>query len=146
MIAQYRLGLFLLITFALIMSACKSPSNSNQDQNTDNPSGNNTTMESIDVPSNFNWKTFTDYDLTIDAEEAGLVQVVSKKGTVYHRAYLSGKSAYTFILTVPTYETEVKLRHQGQEVLMDLSSKTLFHEFENTQMQNSKGGKVIAGL
>jgi len=129
----------------LFLGACKSPSKSNQEAN-DPTSGNANTMESINVPSDFNWKTFTDYDLTIDSDVAGLIQVVSKKGTVYHRAYLSGKDAYTFILTVPAYENEVKLRHQGEEVLMDLSGKTLFHSFEKNESQNNKGGRVIAGM
>lgn len=143
--AQYRLWILMMIILPLFLGACKSPNKSNPE--TEVPtSGNATTMESIDVPSDFNWKTFTDYDLTIDSEVAGLIQVVSKKGIVYHRAYLSGNDAYSFILTVPTYENEVKLRHQGEEVLMDLSSKTLFHAFEKNGTQSNKNGKVIAGM
>ncbi len=138
--SPYRLVLMILVAVSLLLGACKSPSSSNN--SVDDPSNSASSMETMKVPANFNWRTTADYSLTIDADVAGLVQVVSNKGGVYHRAYLNGKDAYTFTLTVPTYETEVKLRHQGQEVLMDLSGKTLFHAFES---KNNDIRNVLAG-
>jgi len=142
---KYSAFVLTALVTLMMLANCKSPSKSNT-SDIDSPNGNSSTMDDIRVPSNFDWKTFADYDLTIDAEESGLVQVVSKKGAVYHRAYLSGTDAYAFRLSVPTYETEVKVRFKGQEVLLDLSSKTLFYSFEKNGTQNNKDGRVIAGM
>lgn len=134
----------LVVMFAMIFAACKSPSNSGYDSEEVN--GNGMTMEDINVPNNFNWKTFATYDITLEAEEAGQFQVVSERGTVYHRANLNGKDAYTFNLAIPTFEDKVKVQFRGESVLLDLSNKSLFHSFEGNASKNKKGGRIIAGM
>ena len=126
----------LVVMFAMIFAACKSPSKSGYDSDEVNGSG--ITMEDIKVPKNFNWKTFATYDITFEAEEAGQFQVVSESGTVYHRANLNGKDAYTFNLAIPTFEDKVKVLFRGETVSLDLSNKSLFHSFENKKSTQQK--------
>lgn len=130
------LPLTTLLIALLVLASCKSPNRSNGVDG--NGNNNATTIESINVPSNFDWKTFADYEFTVNAGVPGLVEVLSKRGGVYHRAYLNGREAYTFVLSLPTYEKEVRLRHQGQETVLDLSSKSLFHSFETKPASNNK--------
>lgn len=132
-----------VVMFAMIFAACKSPSSSGYDSAEAN--GNGMTMEDIKVPKNFNWKTFATYDITLEAEEAGQFQVVSESGTVYHRANLNGKDAYTFNLAIPTYEDKVKVQFRGESMLLDLSSKSLFHSFEGKGAAKLNRGIIASG-
>ncbi len=140
---QQSITIVTIVLMLALLAACKSPSSSGYDSDEVNGSG--ITMEDIKVPKSFNWKTFATYDITLEAEEAGQFQVVSESGTVYHRANLNGKDAYTFNLAIPTYEDKVKVQFRGESMLLDLSSKSLFHSFEGKGAAKLNRGIIASG-
>lgn len=88
------------------------------------------TMENLVVSSNFDWKTYTNVDLTLTGNSNNIVEVASEDGLVYQKAYLSKDNAYTMKLTVPTHETSVKLLYNEQDVTIDISSGQAEYIFE----------------
>lgn len=128
-----------LLVGMVLLTSCKSPSRSNSTDDTID----STTLESANVPANFDWKTFTEYEFTIDAGQAGLLEVLTLRGGVYHRAFLNGREAYTFLISLPTYEKQVKIRHQGQEAVIDLSAKSIIHTFKSNTATTGKGEIVM---
>jgi hypothetical protein len=86
-------------------------------------------MEELTVPSNFDWKTTKDIQLTLSANAAGIVEVSNSQGVVYQKAFLTPALPYTMKLTVPTYEKNVKIRFMGQEVLVELTGSNFNYSF-----------------
>ncbi len=86
-------------------------------------------IENISVPSNFDWKTFKDVTLNLTGKANSLVEVISEKGVVYQRAYLTKDELYSMKLSVPTYETSVRLLFMGQNIEIDLNDDVINYEF-----------------
>ena len=86
-------------------------------------------MEEMNVSANFNWKTYKDVNLNLTGTDNSIVKVSSKDGVVYQKAYL-GNESYQMKLTVPAYETDVKVSYMGKEVSLDISSGNITHVFE----------------
>ncbi len=87
------------------------------------------TMEELQVPSNFNWKTSKDIELTVTGKADGIVSVTSTGGNIYQKAYLNANQAYTMRLTLPSYEKSIRIQFMGQQVTLELTSMTLTHQF-----------------
>ncbi len=88
------------------------------------------TMEELQVPASFNWKTTKNISLTLTAPAAGIAEVGNTSGAVYMKAYLTANQPYTMKLTVPTYETAVKLRFGAKTADLPLSSDVLQFQFQ----------------
>jgi hypothetical protein len=116
-----KLPIFIL--FLLILSSCA------KDKPSDNPTSIPTEMKELKVPSNFDWKTTKDITLNISAKNTGLVEVLSSKDEIYQKVFLTAEKTYVMKLTVPTYETTVKLVFSGQEKILELNSAELTYQF-----------------
>lgn len=88
-----------------------------------------TSTADLVIKDNFNWKTTRNIDLTVKANESGLVEVASKKGVTYLKFYLTANKSQTMKLTIPTYETSVVLKFMGKEVTLNLSGDKLNYQF-----------------
>lgn len=92
----------------------------------------NTTIsiDELEVPSNFNWKTYKDVSLSLRGSNNSIVEVTSLDGnTVYQKAYLSKDKAYEIKLAVPTYEKQLKLKFNGQVKSIDISTGNATYTF-----------------
>jgi len=87
------------------------------------------TMEELQVPSSFDWKTTKDVQLTLTGNANGIVQVTSLNGVSYQKAFLSSNQAYIMKLTVPSYEKTVRLLFLGQQVTLELTANNLTYQF-----------------
>lgn len=134
----------MIFSLVLVLAACKAPSNSNYEALESDE--NRTTYLDMKVPSDFNWRTFEEFEVTLEADQRGLVQVKSTKGVVYHRANLNGADPYSFKLSVPSYEQEVVVLFRGEEATLNLASKNLMHAFYNANTQGINNNRsIIAG-
>lgn len=88
-----------------------------------------TSMEDLQVPSNFDWKTTKDVNFNLKGEYNSLVEVLASNGKVYHKAFLTQNQNYGVKLTIPSYEKQVTLRYKGQEVPVELDGSTVNHTF-----------------
>jgi hypothetical protein len=87
-------------------------------------------MSDLKVSSDFDWKTTRQVNLELKGFINGMVEVLSPKGTVYQRVRLFGQQTCQIKLTVPAYETNVRLQYMGQSVDLKLDSGTLHYEFK----------------
>lgn len=83
------------------------------------------TMEQLQVPANFNWKTTKDYQFTFIASQNGLVQLVNNQNVSYQKAFLTAQEGYIMKITLPAYETSVKVIFAGKEKAVNLTSPNL---------------------
>ncbi|MBK9291377.1 MAG: hypothetical protein IPM52_07105 [Bacteroidetes bacterium] len=73
-------------------------------------------MEELKVPANFDWKTTRDLTISLSSSNSGLTEVVNgNNNVVYQRAYLTAGANYTMKITLPAYETLLKIKFQGIE-------------------------------
>ncbi len=88
-----------------------------------------TSMEDLQVPSNFDWKTTKDVNFNLKGEFNSLVEVLASNGKVYHKAFLTQNQTYGVKLTLPAYEKQITLRYRSQEVTVELDGSTVNHTF-----------------
>ena len=81
-----------------------------------------TALTDITVPNNFNWKTVKDIEINISSSSDGLVEAISTKGFIYQKAFLAKDQEYTMKLTIPTYESNIKLKMNDRIELLNISS------------------------
>ncbi len=117
--------LFLVIFFTLpfLFTACKKDYNPPV-----NPLPDST--EEIKVPNDFKWKTTKDIQLSVKGNANGMVQILSSKGKVYWKVFLTANQTSTIELNIPSYESSLQLKYQGQTVSLELTSNTLNYEFQ----------------
>jgi hypothetical protein len=88
------------------------------------------TMDDLKVASDFNWKTFENYQLDLTANENGMVSVISEKGTVLQKAYLKQGETYSMKLAVSADQHSVKLLFRGKIAELDLGSGIISYQFQ----------------
>lgn len=118
--------LYILVGSALILASCKKEADIVEPLNNNA----NTTMEDLNVSSNFNYETFRDVELTLIAYAQGVVEISSQEGTIFLRAYLSKKEPYSTKLTVPTYLGAIQLRFKGSVVDIELGEQPINYVFK----------------
>lgn len=87
------------------------------------------TMEEIIVPANFDWRTTRDVQITFTAAANGVVEVLNQQNVPYKKAFLNPANPYTMKLTLPTFETAVKLRFLGYEAVIELGNGNIQYHF-----------------
>jgi hypothetical protein len=88
-----------------------------------------TSMDQLKVPSDFNWKTTQDVELTLTAATRATVVIKSAAGVVYQKALLIPGEQYVSILTLPVYENELTFIFNGKPVVMQITNKKITHSF-----------------
>ncbi len=87
-------------------------------------------IEEVVFPENFDWKTFTDIEVTITSSKEGILTILSSDGlTTYHKAFLTAGNQLEFKLVVPTYEKKVKVIHKGVSVEFETDTESIVHNF-----------------
>jgi len=117
--------LFLVIFFTLpfLFTACQKDFNPPS-----NPAPDST--KEITVPQDFKWKTSKDIQLSVKGNANGMVQILSSEGKVYWKVFVSANQTSTIDLNIPSYESSLQLKYQGQTVSLELTSNTLNYEFQ----------------
>jgi hypothetical protein len=87
-------------------------------------------MSNLQVPANFNWKTTQSINLTITANKNNLVNVTSKDGISYQKAFLSANNPYTMKLVIPAYAKVLNLNFMGQKVALNITSENMNYQFK----------------
>jgi hypothetical protein len=104
--------LIMVMVFILMMfTACGAPTNSGMDVS-DVP-GNERTMNEINVPQDFNWKTFREVNLTLNGGQ-GAFEIQTMNGNTIYRANLIENKTNSFKIAVAAYEKEIVLKHAGE--------------------------------
>lgn len=111
----------LLGIFALTITSCKKDK---PEFKVDQP-----TIENIEVPDQFDWKTTKDYSIVFSTPTIGLVEVSNIAGLPYQKAFLVPDKTFTMKLTVPSYDQKVIIKHNGQTRELDLSTSTIYVNF-----------------
>ncbi len=119
-----NLKLFLLLfLLAAVFTSCK------KDRITE-PEPTIVTMEDLEVPSDFDWKTTRDYQFEISTLTGGIVTLSNESGTVtYQKVFVNGSESYTMNVTLPTYEKKIRMAFKGQIVILELTSSSLSQQF-----------------
>lgn len=112
----------IFILTLIVLSACKK---SIDVVKPDNPGS----MNEIQIPSAFTWKTSHDVQVTLTGFVNGIAEVTSPAGVVYQRAFLQQDKPYTMKVTVPAYETLVHLKFMGQDIETTFGSGNVTHIF-----------------
>ncbi len=89
------------------------------------------TMDALQVPASFNWKTTKDITVTLTGFTSGIAEITNDQNQAYHKAYLTVDQAYTTKITLPAYETKVTLKFMGLSTEVTLNGATLNHQFVN---------------
>lgn len=82
-------------------------------------------MEQLQVPANFDWKTTKDYKITFTAAQSGIVQLVNSNNIAYQKAFLTSQQSYVMQLTLPSFEKSVVVRFGGKDTALNLNSTML---------------------
>ncbi len=114
----------ILFSFLLFTTACKK--DSPVDPNPVAPEN----MADMKVNANFDWKTTRDVQITMTGKVNNMVTVFSSEGDTYQKAFLKANQPYTMKLTIPSYETSVRLKYMGQDISLDLGNGTLSYQFQ----------------
>jgi hypothetical protein len=116
---KFTLIFFLAI---LVFSSCKKDLDVVKPESSSN-------LNDVNVPSDFNWKTSHEVQITITGFVNGLVEIASPKGVVYQRGFLQQNQPYSMKVTIPAYETAVHFLYMGQNVEVKLGAGNITHTF-----------------
>lgn len=99
----------LISIFVLVagLSSCKKDFREKDETTTE-------TMEDINVPTDFDWKTTKSLTLHFTASSDGLVELVSNTGVIYQKAFLRKGITYSMMLEIPAYEENLIARFGSQ--------------------------------
>ncbi|HSW67955.1 MAG TPA: hypothetical protein VLH16_05210 [Bacteroidales bacterium] len=86
-------------------------------------------MEEITVPANFDWKTTRDIQITFTSNTNGIVEVLNSQNVPYQKVFLNPTQSYIMKLTLPSFETEIKLRFLGKESVVELGNGIIQYHF-----------------
>ncbi len=118
-----KLPFILLAAASMLLFSC-SKDRSESDKNDLH------TLEEIDVPDDFNWRTYTHVDFELKGGFNSLIEVASTNGkTVYHRGYLVKDQTLSISVPIPSFETRVIIRYMGKAVTVDLAGSVIVQEF-----------------
>lgn len=121
-----NVSVLLFITLMFAMVSCNKTTL--KPVNTAGPKTTNP-MDNLQVPQNFNWKTTQTINLTLTANENNLVNVTSKDGISYQKAFLQAKKSYTMKLVIPAYSKSIVLNFMGKKVTIDITSTDMSYQF-----------------
>lgn len=118
---KIKFSVFTLLIMLLGFSSCKKELSP--------VSPEDITIQDIQVSADFDWKTTKDIQITVTGNDNGLLQVTNADDIPYQKVYLTGGQSYMMNLTLPGYETAVKLKFMGEEVTLELTSNNLNYQF-----------------
>ncbi len=116
-----KIILLSVLGLAVLFSSCR--------KDMDNKPTTPPTMEELEIPADFDWKTIKDFQLTLTGYANSIVEVSSPEGVVYQKVFLTRNEPYTMKLTVPTYEQSVRLKYMGQNIELQLSTTNIEYTF-----------------
>jgi len=116
--------MILLVSITLLTSACKK--NNNTEPTPTSP----ISMEELTVSSSFDWKTTTDFQLTLTGNGNSIIEVTSNEGITYQNAFLTANVPYIMKLTIPAYEKSIRLKFMGNDISLELDSENLSYQFK----------------
>jgi hypothetical protein len=114
--------LFLIIAIGVLFTSCKKdrqPVEENLPQS----------MENLQVPADFDWKTTADYQFEVSSDLDGILSFSDDQGTTYHTAVLAAGSSYQVKLTLPTYLNKIRVKQMGRIIEADLASGLIKIDF-----------------
>jgi hypothetical protein len=117
-----KIAFIFVVALTIVFTSCKKDRFDNTDPKPEK-------MEELKVPSSFDWKTTKDIQLTLSAPTNGIIEVTNTQNIAYQKAFLTPGQAYTMKLTLPTFETKVKLKFSGQVIDLDISGTALTYQF-----------------
>ncbi|MFA6127555.1 MAG: hypothetical protein WC699_09630 [Bacteroidales bacterium] len=88
------------------------------------------TMDDLVIASTFDWKTTSDYVLTLQGPVNRVVMVTAADGTIYKKGMMVANQPYEVKLTLPAYEKTVDLKYNGQIVELALASAKITYLFK----------------
>lgn len=113
---------------AMLLASCGSPSSAPNDPG--NPNGDINSLADVKVPQNFDWRTYSSFEFSINASQAGVLQITSPdQNVVYYAAFLNGSEAHSLNLPLPTFEKKVRAVFNGQSVQLDVTRTRITHNF-----------------
>lgn len=83
----------------------------------------------LKVSQTFDWKTTKNYEITLTGNVNGLISVNNAQDIPYQKVYLVAFQPYVMKITLPAYETSVKLKFNGKEASLPLSGSALSYQF-----------------
>lgn len=86
-------------------------------------------IKNVTFPEDFSWKTYSDIEVTLNGNVDGLVTISSIENKVFHKAYLKTGKELKFKLSIPTYESKVRISYAGNDIEMDINGNSINHSF-----------------
>jgi len=117
---------FLLVGVFLLSSCKKEISPVNESEVAIEPGAD---IKSVTFPEDFAWKTFSDIDVTLNGTKNALVTISSIDHKVYSKAYLKAGKELKLKLTIPAYETKVRIFYAGYDIEIDIDGNSINYSF-----------------
>lgn len=99
--------LFMLLSVALFSCRKDNPNPGNDDNQIES-------IEDLQVPTDFNWETTSNYTFNITTKTSGVIEIRSIGGKIYHKAFVVNSSnTYSVNLTLPSYLETIQIVQYG---------------------------------
>ncbi|NQV01322.1 MAG: hypothetical protein HQ542_01645 [Bacteroidia bacterium] len=89
-----------------------------------------TAMADMNVDSDFDWKTIKDLQVEIKSNARAVLYIMSREGTVYHKAMMKNGETYQTSIAVPTYEAELEIVLAGQTRIIPVTKDWISVSFQ----------------
>ena len=86
-------------------------------------------LDDVIVPASFNWKTMKEVEIQVSGTTDGIIEASSTAGVVYQKAFLSKDQPYTMKLSLPAYESKIRLKKDDKSELISLNSGSVSYSF-----------------
>lgn len=115
-----RLIFVFLIGWILIFSGCKKIEVTEPD---------NSALDEITVNESFDWKTSKSINLYLTGYASNLARIVSSTGSIYQTVFLNQNERMKVTISIPSYETNVRLLYMGQEIDVPITTTEIEYIF-----------------
>lgn len=115
--------LLALALVTIIISSCKKDPKGNDIQTEDK------TMTELTIDDQFNWKTTNSINVTLTSSSDNTVYIKSEDGDIYLKSFLKSGQKLETKITIPSYENEVVLIFNNQNIKVSVAGNNLEYNF-----------------
>ena len=113
--------IFSIAILLLVFTSCKKEQVEAPANNIAKPAN----MSQLVAATTFDWKTTTDFQISLTGTYTEVVTIKSASGVVFHKGLLKANNTYKLNITLPASEKSVHIIYHGQDVECMLNQKII---------------------
>ncbi|MCF8309108.1 MAG: hypothetical protein K9I68_08875 [Bacteroidales bacterium] len=121
------LVLMVVLSFIIGLSSCMKDETDTQPE--PEPDGTVDSIEQMNVPGDFDWKTSGSILLKVKGLHNGTVKVKNHNGKVYHKEFHNMFTHVSTMITLPDKINEVVIEYQGKTATVPIVDNKIIHSF-----------------